>query len=109
MDLEDQLKKIFPDHISSKAELIKEEPVELWMQEDPLICKYEKRNGKPVTLIEGYNGAKSDFKALTKKLQSQLNVGGSYKNEVIMIQGNYRDKIMELLKDFGFQVKRVGG
>ena len=55
MDLQDQLKNLFPDH------QIKEEPVKeqsnVWLQDEPLLCKYEKRKGKPITIIDGYNGA----------------------------------------------------
>lgn len=109
MDLEDQLKNLFPDHISSDPETKLEEKSDIWIQTDSLICKFEKRNGKPITLIEGYNGAKSDFKLLTKKLKSTLSVGGSFKNETIVIQGNNRDRIMDILKKIGFSVKRVGG
>jgi translation initiation factor 1 len=79
------------------------------MQDDPLICKYEKRKGKPITIIEGYTGADSDFKILAKEIKQLLSVGGSFKNEQIIIQGDYRDKIMQFLKDKGFKVKRVGG
>ena len=51
----------------------------------------------------------SDFKILTKELKTTLGVGGSFKNETIIIQGDYRDKIMQILKEKGFKVKRVGG
>ncbi len=74
-----------------------------------MICKYEKRKGKPITIIEGYTGADSDFKQLAKEIKKLLSVGGSFKNEQIIIQGDYRDKIMVFLKDKGFKVKRVGG
>ena len=79
------------------------------MQDAPLVCKYEKRKGKPITIIEGYTGADADFKTLTSKLKKEFSVGGSLKKESIIIQGDYRDKIMEFLKDLGFHVKRVGG
>lgn len=108
MDLKDQLKNLFPDHEPAKAP---EEETEhqLWLQDAPIICKYEKRKGKPITIIEGYTGADADFKALAKTLKTKLSVGGSYKNEQIIVQGDYRDQIMQILKDMGFQVKRVGG
>lgn len=106
--LEDQLKNLFPDHEVSETPEIEEETT-LWLQDEPLICKYEKRKGKPITIIEGYTGAEKDFKILAKELKQLLSVGGSFKNEQIIIQGDYRDKIMAFLKDKGFKVKRVGG
>ena len=108
MDLQDQLKNLFPDHISEKEDAI-EEKNDLWLQDDPIICKYEKRKGKPITILEGYTGATSDFKKLAKELKTTLSVGGSFKDDKIIIQGDYRDKIMTILKNKGFNVKRVGG
>ena len=109
MDLKDQLKELFPDHEPEKTPKDVNGKSEFWIQDEPLICKYEKRKGKPITIIENYNGATNDFKLLTKSLKSLLSVGGSFKDEKIIIQGNNRDKIMTFLKTKGFQVKRVGG
>ncbi len=110
MDLKDQLKNLFPDHIPEKPKNEDEnETQNLWIQDDPIICKYEKRKGKPITLLEGYNGTNKDLKALAKALKSRLHVGGTVKNNVIIIQGDFRDKIMTILQDLGFQTKRVGG
>lgn len=110
MDLSDQLKNLFPDH---KPEETPQEELSiedtLWIQDDPLICKYEKRKGKPITIIEGYTGATSDFKILAKEIKTLLGVGGSFKNESIIIQGDYRNRIMDFLKEKGFKTKRVGG
>ena len=109
MDLQDQLKNLFPEHIEEKEKTSKEENSNIWMQDDPIICKYEKRKGKPITILEGYTGATEDFKTLAKELKKTLSVGGSFKDDKIIIQGDYRDKIMQILKDKGFAVKRVGG
>ena len=109
MDLQDQLKKLFPDHVSDHLETETNDLNEIWMQDEPILCKYEKRKGKPITILEGYNGAVEDFKILTKELKTTLNVGGSYKDDLIIIQGDFRDKIMQILKQKGFKVKRVGG
>ncbi|CAM3378718.1 translation initiation factor [Zobellia roscoffensis] len=109
MDLQDQLKNLFPEHEPEETETPAEEKSDIWLQDDPIICKYEKRKGKPITILEGYNGAESDFKKLAKELKTKLSVGGTFKNEQIIIQGDYRDKIMVLLKEKGFAVKRVGG
>jgi len=108
VDLKDQLKKLYPDHIEVTPPVVVQDQ-KIWIQQDPLICKYEKRKGKPTTIIEGYTGAQSDFKQLAKQIKQFLSVGGSFKNEQIIIQGDYRDKIMIMLKEKGFKVKRVGG
>lgn len=109
MDLKDQLKNLFPEHVEQPNEEKEHVESDIWLQEDPILCKYEKRKGKPITILEGYNGATEDFKKLAKELKTTLGVGGSFKNEQIIIQGDYRDQIMEILKDKGFNVKRVGG
>ena len=44
-----------------------------------------------------------------KEIKTKLSVGGTYKDGAIIIQGDYRDKIMKLLQDKGFKTKRVGG
>ena len=109
MDLRDQLQHLFPEHKEVEENKNVKKDHGLWMQDTPLICKYEKRKGKPITIVEGYTGADKDFKKLTSKLKKNFSVGGSYKNETIIIQGDYRDQIMVLLKKMGFNVKRVGG
>ena len=109
MDLQDQLKNLFPEHKTSESINSKENSKRIWMQDDPIICKYEKRKGKPITILEGYTGKTEDFKTLAKELKKKLSVGGSFKDDKIIIQGDYRDKIMQMLIDKGFKVKRVGG
>jgi len=109
MDLQDQLKKLFPEHVSEVSETNEAQESNIWIQDEPIICKYEKRKGKPITILEGYTGATEDFKTLAKELKTKLSVGGSFKDDKIIIQGDYRDKIMQILKQNGFTVKRVGG
>ncbi|PKV50968.1 translation initiation factor 1 [Aquimarina sp. MAR_2010_214] len=109
MDLQDQLKNLFPDHQPEEEENVQDHQDQIWMQDDPILCKYEKRKGKPITILEGYTGADEDFKKLAKELKTRLSVGGSFKNDAIIIQGDYRNQIMDILKEKGFRVKRVGG
>ena len=109
MDLQDQLKNLFPDHVEEQVADDSKETSNLWIQDAPIICKYEKRKGKPITILEGYTGATEDFKELAKAIKTKLSVGGSFKDDKIIIQGDYRDKIMQMLKEKGFNVKRVGG
>ncbi|WP_313216244.1 translation initiation factor, partial [Soonwooa sp.] len=88
-----------------------EMPEEKFQQKEALVCKFEKkgRNGKPVTLIEGFEGNEDELKAISKKIKTMLGIGGSEKDGVIVIQGDNRDKIMTILKDMGYKTKRVGG
>lgn len=110
MDLRDQLKHLFPDHPDPPGDPENDpgEP-DLWMQEDPIVCRFERRRGKVVTVLEGYTGADADFRELARQLKQHLGVGGTWKNDQILIQGDYRDRIMGFLKGKGFKVKRVGG
>lgn len=107
MDLRDQLKNLFPEHEEQDFEM----PEEKFKQKEPLVCKFEKkgRNGKPVTVIEGWEGSEEDLKKISKKIKTTLGIGGSEKDGTIIIQGDNRDKIMEILKDLGYKTKRVGG
>ena len=85
------------------------EPHELFIQKEPLLCQYEKRKGKPTTVISGYEGDEEDFKLLAKEIKNKFAVGGSFKDGELIIQGDYRDKIMQFLQAKGFKTKRVGG
>lgn len=107
MDLREQLKNLFPEHEEQDFEM----PEEKFEQKNPLICKFEKkgRNGKPVTLIEGFEGTEEELKQISKKIKTTLGIGGSEKDGIIVIQGDNRDKIMKILQDMGYKTKRVGG
>jgi len=67
------------------------------------------RGGKVATVIKGFEGNDDDFKALAKKLKTLCGVGGTAKDGEIIIQGNFREKIMDFLAKEGYKVKRVGG
>lgn len=67
------------------------------------------RAGKTVTLIKGFEGSTEDLKALAKRLKQAVGVGGSVKDGAIIIQGNYREQLIQILTAMGHKVKRIGG
>lgn len=69
----------------------------------------KQRAGKQVTLVTGFVGTEEDLKNLGKTLKSKCGVGGSAKEGVIMIQGNFKEKIVELLHKLGYKAKGSGG
>lgn len=87
-----------------------EEAVTLSPKDQKLIVSLDKkqRKGKKVTLVAGFVGNNNDLKELGKVLKSKCGVGGSVKDEQIIVQGNFKEKVAGILIDMGYRCKTVG-
>jgi len=106
-DLSD-LKKLFPE---AEGAFTPEPEAEKVLGKQFLEAHFNNkgRGGKTVTIIKGFEGDNEQLKTLAKKIKQHFSVGGSVKDNEIIIQGNVRDKVMDFLRAEGHQVKRIGG
>ena len=104
-DWKDRLNVVYSTNPDYQYENIGEEEAEtLPKNQQKLRVSMEKkgRGGKTVTLIRGFVGTEDDLKELSKLLKTKCGVGGSAKDEEIIIQGDFKQRIIDLLKAEGY-------
>ncbi|MBD8390007.1 translation initiation factor [Dysgonomonas sp. BGC7] len=109
-DWKDRLNVVYSTNPNFEYEKEDEEEQDtLAKEKQQLRISLDKRNrkGKAVSLITGFIGTTEDLEALSKLLKVKCGVGGSAKDGEIIIQGDFRTKILELLQKEGYIKSRV--
>lgn len=93
--------------VVEEPEIITTSTVAKKLQKEPLRIEQDKRKGKIATLITGYEGSDEELKELAKKLKITCGAGGSSRDGEILIQGDFRIKIAEILTEMGFKIRKI--
>lgn len=97
---------VFSTNPNFQYEVEEEEEQELLPKnQQKLRVKIDRKNrgGKAVTLVTGFVGPEDDLKALGKVLKGKLGVGGSAKDGEIIIQGEFKERVVEILQKEGYR------
>jgi len=108
-DWKDRLGVVYstnPDFKYETADAPEEETLPPERQRLVVTIDRRNRGGKQVTLVAGFAGKAEDLKELGRVLKTRLGVGGAAKDGEITIQGDFRDKVTDLLRQLGYNAKR---
>ncbi len=109
-DWKDRLNVVYstnPDFKYEKEENTEEDTLDKAKQQLRISLDKRNRKGKAVTLITGFIGTIADLEELGKFLKVKCGVGGSAKDGEIIVQGDFRNKILELLQKEGYVKARI--
>ncbi|MHB9056283.1 MAG: translation initiation factor [Paludibacteraceae bacterium] len=105
-DWKEKLASLLPDNYipEPKTEIV---TGKTQSSKQTLRVELDKRNGKPATLISEFQGTDDELKELAKTLKSKCATGGSQRDGEILIQGDFRVKVAEILQDLGYKVRKI--
>ena len=109
-DRKDRLNVVYstnPDFKFETDEEVEPDTLEPARQKLRISLDKRNRNGKSVTLVTGFVGTADDLHTLAKKLKTKCGVGGSDKDGEILIQGDFRQKVLELLLADGYRARII--
>lgn len=109
-DWKDRLNVVYstnPDYKYDTGDTEEQDTLDKEKQQLRISLDKRNRKGKAVTLITGFIGTVDDLEALGKFLKVKCGVGGSAKDGEIIVQGDFRNKILELLQKEGYAKTRI--
>jgi translation initiation factor 1 len=112
MDWKDALGAMLPEDFKPEPEPEDKSPLKglPHKKQDLRVMRDKKRRaGKTVTLVTGFDASDDEIEALAKILKTKCGVGGTAKDGEVMVQGDFRDKILGILKEMGYKAKPAGG
>lgn len=98
-----------PDFIYESNDDIADGAIPNRQQDLRVMLDKKNRGGKAVTLVTGFLGSDADLDKLAKMLKTKCGVGGAVKDREILIQGDFRDKVLIVLQKEDYKVKKSGG
>ena len=104
-DWKDRLNIVYstnPDFNYDKGEEVETETLDPKQQKLRVSIEKKGRGGKTVTVVSGFIGSEEDLKELGRKLKTKCGVGGAVKDGEILIQGEFKPRIIDLLKAEGY-------
>lgn len=96
-----------PDFQYEKEQEIEEETLPAEKQALRISLDKRNRGGKTVTLVAGFRGTSDDLTTLGKMLKVKCGVGGSAKDGEIIIQGDVRSRVLDILQKEGYAKSRI--
>lgn len=106
-DWKDKLNSLLPEGYEPEPEEKTTTVTSIPSSKQILRVELDKRNGKPATLITEFQGTDDELKDLAKTLKNKCAAGGSQRDGEILIQGDFRVKVADILQNMGYKVKKI--